>query len=353
MKENKYYVYAYLDPNISGRFEYLDTCFLFKPFYIGKGSKNRLFQHLKDAKSKYYKKSERHHYINKLDTKPYIIKIKDSLTELQAFDLEEKYIETIGLDNLTNLVVSCIVHQPNGYKHSVETKRKIGEKSKGKISYNYKLISPDNIIYTGICLKTFCEDKKLNYDTIRKKINKGKIYLNSSGFKPKTETLNCENWEVVREDKEKIKPYYLYEIISPKKERFKIEKLAPFCKKHNLDHRTMMEHKNLGIIKIKHKTRTKENTLNCENWEVIKISDNNIYNNKKSKRKNNYIISYKNDDYYVSNIKKFCDEYQLNKNLFYHKLNENDETKINIHHKKSQLSINTNGCSIRLNQETL
>lgn len=48
--KNIFYVYAYLDPTKPGKYEFLETCFLYKPFYIGKGQKNRYLQHLKDTK---------------------------------------------------------------------------------------------------------------------------------------------------------------------------------------------------------------------------------------------------------------------------------------------------------------
>lgn len=47
---SQYYVYAYLNPLEIGKFESSIFCFLAKPFYIGKGIGNRLYDHLKEAR---------------------------------------------------------------------------------------------------------------------------------------------------------------------------------------------------------------------------------------------------------------------------------------------------------------
>ena len=54
-KENRFYVYVYLDPRKPGNYEYLENgigiSFDFKPFYVGKGSWDRLHSQLREAKN--------------------------------------------------------------------------------------------------------------------------------------------------------------------------------------------------------------------------------------------------------------------------------------------------------------
>ena len=89
-----YYVYVLKDPRDS------------KIFYIGKGQKNRIFQHVADA-------LETEHINDKLDlireiknarqeVEHYIL--RHGLTEKEALEIESACIDLIGLDYLTNQV---------------------------------------------------------------------------------------------------------------------------------------------------------------------------------------------------------------------------------------------------------
>ena len=102
--ENKYFVYALLDPRKEGNFVFDDYSFKYKPFYIGKGHGNRPNYHLK-----LYKKDSNKKKINKIKSilnskkEPIISKIYVELFENDAYEKEKFVINTIGLEQLTNI----------------------------------------------------------------------------------------------------------------------------------------------------------------------------------------------------------------------------------------------------------
>lgn len=48
--KNIFYVYVYLDPRKSGKYKYGEYDFDYEPFYVGKGCKERLYDHLWEIK---------------------------------------------------------------------------------------------------------------------------------------------------------------------------------------------------------------------------------------------------------------------------------------------------------------
>jgi hypothetical protein len=97
-----YYCYALLDTRKPGVYSYdvegVHVEFLFEPFYIGKGLKNRIAVHIAEAKSLDYS-GHRHNKIRKIWESGLAVgqeKIKIGLTEREALSLEEMLIRTIG-----------------------------------------------------------------------------------------------------------------------------------------------------------------------------------------------------------------------------------------------------------------
>jgi len=86
----KYYVYAYLDPREG------------KPFYIGQGSKNRVFDHLKEDSDK--EKVKKIRELDSLGLKPIIYILRHGLTASEAILVESVAIDLLGVENLTNCV---------------------------------------------------------------------------------------------------------------------------------------------------------------------------------------------------------------------------------------------------------
>jgi hypothetical protein len=88
-----YYVYYLVTPNG-------------KVFYVGKGKRNRVFQHVKGI-AKDNAKSEKINIIKQILRKGGMIKyaiIRHGLTEKEAFEVESSLIDHMGLTGLTNKV---------------------------------------------------------------------------------------------------------------------------------------------------------------------------------------------------------------------------------------------------------
>lgn len=86
----KHYVYLYVNPRTS------------RPFYVGKGTRNRCFSHLKDKTES--KKAKTIDELRKLRLKPRIEILKYGLTEDEALLVEATAIDLLGVDTLTNKV---------------------------------------------------------------------------------------------------------------------------------------------------------------------------------------------------------------------------------------------------------
>lgn len=137
--QRRFYVYAYLDPRKHGRYTYegLDVCFLYEPFYIGKGQGNRIDAHLRNSMlSKRSLKNSKLKAILSKGISPIPIKFKENLFNEQAIHLEIKLIRTIGrilLNDgpLTNLTGGG--EGNSGWVMKDSTRKKIGETSKGRI----------------------------------------------------------------------------------------------------------------------------------------------------------------------------------------------------------------------------
>ena len=130
-KENRFYVYALLDPRKPEKYEYKDICFFYEPFYIGKGNENRCYGHFK--KSSLKANSYKNNKIKKIiymKLNVIIFKIKEDLLEEEAFKLERNIIFMIGRYDiktgpLTNLNDGG--NSGSGNILSEEAKLKIGE----------------------------------------------------------------------------------------------------------------------------------------------------------------------------------------------------------------------------------
>jgi hypothetical protein len=87
---NIFYVYVYLDQRCKGVWEYGDMVFKHQPFYIGKGSVDRMTKHLTPSimKQNRLKYSKMKSIMNELGEYPLHYKVAENLTECEAFEME-------------------------------------------------------------------------------------------------------------------------------------------------------------------------------------------------------------------------------------------------------------------------
>lgn len=119
MENNRFYVYAMYNKN--------------GLFYIGKGTGTRIYNKTKRSKA----------FLKQVDVEGYYYrKLAVDLSESDAYDLENLIIETVGLNNLVNMLpggimsgsgrnMSGLSNPRYGVKLSKETKIKISEARKG------------------------------------------------------------------------------------------------------------------------------------------------------------------------------------------------------------------------------
>lgn len=104
MATNFYYVYALKDPRVSPAM----------PFYIGKGTGSRAFDHLVAPDST--RKWRRIEQIQAQGYSPMVDILVDDLTESQALRLEAELISAFGVEELGGLLTNAVV--PSGYTGS-------------------------------------------------------------------------------------------------------------------------------------------------------------------------------------------------------------------------------------------
>jgi hypothetical protein len=210
MKKNNFYIYALLDPRKPGKYGYKDICFLYEPFYIGKGTGNRCYDHFKPSQIKRCKNPHlcrKIVKIKKMGEKVIVQKIKTGITEKECFKLEIKLINLLGKSN-NNGILTNIYDGGYGKTKSLETKQKISQSVK---KWHQQNISP-------------CLGKKHSEKT-RKKISKARKGLRlTKEWKQKISQTKCF----------KKTGSLWYTTISPQGLKFKVLGLPDFCKKHNL-----------------------------------------------------------------------------------------------------------------------
>lgn len=154
-KENKYYVYVYLDPRKPGKYKYQSYQFDYEPFYVGKGGRgdtvsNKRWKHhisytrLGNEAGNRHKYWKIKHILDK-GLEPIVRKIKTFEIEKKSMCFEQELIDVIGRKDLKRGPLTNLLEGGLGSINvSEETRKRISNSLKGNIPWNrYKIISEE------------------------------------------------------------------------------------------------------------------------------------------------------------------------------------------------------------------
>lgn len=305
---DKYYVYIYLDPRKKGKFNYDDISLEYEPFYIGKGKGNRFTDHLREAKrtNKNHPKTNKIKKIWKNNKSPIIIKVKDNISEDEAFELEIKLIHIIGRQDLKTGPLTNLCGGGEGISGISEKQRKIlSERSKGENNpmFNSQRFGKLNPFYnkkhskeTKEKISKALKGKKINLSEearLNKSLNmKGKNNINYNGeannhaeklgewqqinYNGKTydEIFGIEKSKEIKKkmsDSHKGDKCYLakkWKFIDPKGGIYIIKgEFIEFCKTHNISEKKMRQSlKNNKPVEGYVRGRRSQNSINSTGW---------------------------------------------------------------------------------------
>lgn len=235
--ENKFYVYAYLDPRKPGKYVYGEYSFDFEPFYIGKGFNNRMNMHMFESVQKI---GCNNHKINKIKKiikefgdNPIIIKLKENLFEEESFVFEIDYIKAIGRIDLKNGPLTNMTEGGDGASNpSEETRRKIS------IGSSSKKTSQE----TRERLRKSRLGKKASEET-KEKFKKQKVGENNPLYGKKHKEETKEKIRITKTGKKRSK------------EAIEKGRIANTGKKHTEETKEKIRKKNIGK---KHTEKTRE-----------------------------------------------------------------------------------------------
>jgi hypothetical protein len=139
------YVYVYLDPRKIGKYMYenINMSFLYEPFYVGKGKDNRYLHHIRDAKItkiSNYRLNKIRKIKSELNTAPFVIKIKENLSDVDAIKLEIGLITSIGRIDKKQGTLTNLTDGGDGVSGRIVTKEerlRISIANSGKNNPNY------------------------------------------------------------------------------------------------------------------------------------------------------------------------------------------------------------------------
>lgn len=201
--KNWYYVYIYLDPRKKGNYIYGEYKFDYEPFYVGKGCRSRHTQHLTNNHLSKNKKSPKVHKILKLlslGQKPIIIKVKENMSNEDAYEFEKNLIKLIGRkDKLTGLLLNLTDGGKDSDLSAQEIRLRINEgkkktpnfKGKNNPMYGVRRFGKDSPHYG----KPHSEETKKFFSELHKgcKPNSGSFKKGNVGWNKGTKGMGLQN----------------------------------------------------------------------------------------------------------------------------------------------------------------
>lgn len=253
MENKKYYVYVFLDPRKRGIFEFCEYKFDYEPIYIGKGTRNRINQHLvcvNDGKNSLFYNRLRKIINDGLD--PIRFKIIDNISEEESLEIEKKLISLIGrIDIETGTLCNMTEGGEVGFKRTEESRKKLSESKKG--------------VKNPMFGKTTSQKQK---DSVIEARKSGKIKLTENGRQRIIENNKKRKGKNNNKIRSDVK---IYKLISPNGEEFQImgaKKLQEFCKQNKLQYHIIKNKKN-GLITKDDVAGKKINAKNTIGWKII------------------------------------------------------------------------------------
>ena len=134
--EKRYYIYVFLDDTKPGEYIYSNFKFEYEPFYVGKGTEDRIINSYYDKQTF---KSNKIKSIKNRGGKIIRLKLFENLTNISALEIEKEIIKIIGRRDLNKGPLTNLTDGGDGRltsPHSEETKLKISKTKKSQNLHN-------------------------------------------------------------------------------------------------------------------------------------------------------------------------------------------------------------------------
>lgn len=232
-----YYVYAIIDPRNN------------KPFYIGKGKKNRYLDHSKETKentSNIYKFNKIQKILKCNLTIEYLFLHFNIIDENMAYNIEKYYINLFGrkIDGgiLTNICKNNIPPSRNGRIVSKETREKISKKQRGILNHRY---GKTNSNESNILRRNFNIENNIKPPSNKNKkhtnFTKQKISISNTG-KKRTDL------QILSLKKRNSIWYIFNDTVTNKKITIQSYKLKELCKNNKLDYHQLLRRSRINKL---------------------------------------------------------------------------------------------------------